>query len=251
MNDDKEFLNRQRRQERFSLIFCNAALILVLFLPGQDIPLNARIGFLMGLALLDAVMILIRIRFGKDSSAAKQNRTFRTLYYVSWGMVGLAFLLLLGRRIGFFKSGPEFSLYSVGWTAEAESLLENKKAAAEGEVMISGLIPVSSSAEISSLAEELELDEETVSRLTGDFTEDVFKAYSVEYAVLTTGQNAGQIAADSEIQETGGGTQMTVTVFFKPSGSLSEKTNAYLLFVKTPAKDAEGISSAGVELREI
>ena len=93
--NDEKMLRTRFRQETFSVIICNIALLTVILSPGGDFSMTARIGFALGLVLLDAIYAVMRVRFRGNPNALKENRTYRTLYYVSWIMVGIAILLVI------------------------------------------------------------------------------------------------------------------------------------------------------------
>ena len=117
--NDEKMLRTRFRQETFSVIICNIALLTVILSPGGDFSMTARIGFALGLVLLDAIYAVMRVRFRGNPNALKENRTYRTLYYVSWIMVGIAILLVIFHSLGYFRKKVSFSLIRLDFSAEA------------------------------------------------------------------------------------------------------------------------------------
>ena len=244
--DDEQLANKRNSQERFSLIFCNAAILIVLFLPGQDFPLSARIGFLVGLGFLDVLMIAAHVKFRGNTAAMKKNRTYRTLYYFSWGMVGLAILLLLLNTLGFFRSGPEYSLYTVTWNPEAVSGVWQEELKEDDVAQVTQVKTLSSVEDLKEILDTLGETGENRDQILGDLTDSVFETHAIGCISMSTGHTLGQIGANSK---TGSDGKLQITVYFKPSDQKSEDVNAYLLFAKMPPDGEEALSSSHVQLQ--
>lgn len=247
---ENEQINKMRKnQDRFAILICNIALLVVMILPGSGIPGSARVGFLIGLVFLDAVYAITLIRFQGNTELMKENRVYRTLYYVSWGMTGLAIALVLLGNLGFFGRGPEFAVYRTPWNAGAMKTIWGETALEESVPQITRLKEVADPEALADLLREAGTDEEQAKQVLSAYDKKCFEDYSVSCAYLSVGFVPGRLAANSDTENGQDGKKLLhINVYYEPSETKEETVNAYLLLVKTDRARADDYSGRDVSL---
>lgn len=245
--NDEKMLRTRFRQETFSVIICNIALLTVILSPGGDFSMTARIGFALGLVLLDAIYAVMRVRFRGNPNALKENRTYRTLYYVSWIMVGIAILLVIFHSLGYFRKKVSFSLIRLDFSAEAA---EGFDAPAHGadEAWASQLKLVESPEALSEILHMVDPSGENTAAAVSEYESAFFEKNLIGCALLSTGHTAGRIAADSAEDSDAGKNALQIKIFFYPSGVEEGETYDYLFFAEIPRDLAEKYDSYPVSV---